>query len=171
MKTLLPEFSRTFEVVKLSNTGSHQKLVATNIECAALAKRMQISAILSLTATLHAKPWRGGGVKVSGQLKADLEQVSVISLESFREIVSYDVDRYFMPRVKFDASEEELVIDPIEGGIIDLGEVVAETLALELDPYPRKPGEAFAETIEDFPDVPANPFAGLGLVEKTKPGK
>ena len=34
-------------------------------------------------------------------------------------------------------------IDPIENGLIDLGEVVVETLALEIDPYPRKDGELF----------------------------
>ena len=37
----------------------------------------------------------------------------------------------------------------IDNGWIDLGEVVAETLALDLDPYPRKPGEAFPGHVED----------------------
>ena len=46
-------------------------------------------------------------------------------------------------------NEDEDDADPIENGWIDLGEVVAETLALDLDPYPRKPGEAFAEHIEE----------------------
>ena len=41
--------------------------------------------------------------------------------------------------------------------------MVAETLALDLDPYPRKPGEAFAEHIEDDagPAEKQSPFAVL----------
>jgi hypothetical protein len=41
--------------------------------------------------------------------------------------------------------------------------VVAETLALDLDPYPRKPGEAFGEHIEDDgrPADSESPFAVL----------
>ena len=34
--------------------------------------------------------------------------------------------------------------DPIVDGKIDLGALAAEFLALGLDPYPRKPGVAFA---------------------------
>jgi hypothetical protein len=46
---------------------------------------------------------------------------------------------------------------------VDIGEVVAETLALDLDPYPRKPGEAFAEHVEDAaaPGENPSPFAVL----------
>jgi hypothetical protein len=41
--------------------------------------------------------------------------------------------------------EGEDLPDPIVAGRIDLGALVAEFLALGLDPYPRKPGVEFAE--------------------------
>ena len=40
-------------------------------------------------------------------------------------------------------------IADILNGVIDLGEMVAETLALDLDPYPRKPGVSFDEPAPD----------------------
>jgi len=46
-------------------------------------------------------------------------------------------------------NDQEDDADPIENGWIDLGEVVTETLALDLDPYPRKPGEAFPGHVEE----------------------
>jgi uncharacterized protein len=140
-------------------------------ECAALTKRLVIPAVYSLTAELQVKPWRGGGLKVTGQLKADLDQESVVSLEVFRSTVTYPVERYFLnvpPSADLESDED---IDPIEQGIVDLGEVVAETLALELDPYPRKPGEAFTsvetEDVLEEPKKP-NPFNVLKLVPKPK---
>lgn len=158
------EFSRPLQTDRVPKTGSYEKLSAEPQELKALAKRMKIPAIHSLTAEMRATPWRGGGIKLEGHLTADLEQVSVISLEPFRETVSVPVSRYFLPPGAVVENEQEDDADPIEGGWIDLGEVVAETLALDLDPYPRKPGEAFGEHIEDDgqPVEAESPFAVLG---------
>jgi uncharacterized metal-binding protein YceD (DUF177 family) len=88
-------------------------------------------------------------MKLEGHVTADLEQVSVISLEAFRETVSVPLARYFLPHGAVVDNQQEDDADPIDNGWIDLGEVVAETLALDLDPYPRKPGEAFPGHVED----------------------
>jgi uncharacterized metal-binding protein YceD (DUF177 family) len=159
-----PEFSRPLQADRVPKAGSVEKLEAEPGELKALAKRMKIPAIHALTAEIRATPWRGGGIKLEGHLTAEIEQVSVISLEAFRETVSIPVSRYFLPPGAVAENEEEDDADPIEGGHIDLGEVVAETLALDLDPYPRKPGEAFAEHVEDAgrPGETPSPFAVLG---------
>ena len=70
---------------------------------------------------------------------------------------------YYVPQGAVVENEDEDDADPIDNGWIDLGEVTAETLALDLDPYPRKPGEAFAEHIEDTgePAGRESPFAVL----------
>ena len=158
-----PEFSRPIQADRVPKAGSVEKLKAEPQELVALARRMKIPAIHSLTAEIRATPWRGGGIKLEGHLTADLEQVSVISLEPFRETVSIPVARYFLPPGAVVENEEEDDADPIENGWIDLGEVAAETLALDLDPYPRKPGEAFAEHIEqeEAPAPKESPFAVL----------
>jgi uncharacterized metal-binding protein YceD (DUF177 family) len=161
------EFSRPLQTDRVPKAGSFEKLSAEPQELKALARRMKIPAIHALTAEIRATPWRGGGIKLEGHLTADLEQVSVISLEAFRETVSVPIARYFLPPGAVVENEDEDDADPIEGGWIDLGEVVAESLALDLDPYPRRPGEAFGEHIEDDgqPDNAGSPFAVLGRVK------
>ena len=158
------EFPRPLEVARVSKLGSHEKLVATDAECAALAKRLTVPKIHSLKAELKALPWRGGGMKVGGQATLDLDQESVVSLELFRSTQVVPVERYFL-NVKGDSDvDSELEIDPIENGIIDLGELVAESIALELDPYPRMPGENFTAIIESDPaedEKPPSPFTVL----------
>ncbi len=164
------EFSRPLQVDRVPRAGSTEKLSAEAEELKALAKRMKIPAIHALSAEIRATPWRGGGMKLEGHVTADIEQVSVISLETFREKVSIPVARYFLPPGAVVENEEEDDADPIDNGWIDLGEVVAETLALDLDPYPRKPGEAFAEHIEADAREPEreSPFAVLA---KGKPAQ
>lgn len=142
MKLPQPEFSRPLTVARIAAKGSHERLEADAKECKALAKRFGVPAVHGLRGLLLAKPWRGGGVKVTGDVECDLEQVSVVSLEAFRSTVRFAVERYFLQRHVLAGGEDE--VDPIENGEIDLGEVMAETIALELDPYPRAEGEAFA---------------------------
>ena len=140
------EFSRPLLVDRVPRKGAHEHFKAEPAECGALARRFNLPVIHALAARLHATPWRGGGLKVTGIVEADLEQVSVISLEQFRSSVSFHVERYFLPPKDLgDAVEDDA--EPIVGGSVDLGELAAETLGLELEPYPRKPGEHY-----DSPD-------------------
>ena len=141
-KAIKIEFSRSLLVDRIPRKGSHERVVAEAAECAMLAQRFSIHAVHKLSALLLAVPWRGGGVKVTGTVEAEVEQISVVSLEAFASRKSFHVERYFMPANKLH-DHEEVDADPIVDGIIDLGDIVAETLGLELDPYPRLPGEAF----------------------------
>jgi uncharacterized metal-binding protein YceD (DUF177 family) len=156
-----PEFSRPLDVARVSAGGSMEKIAATAEECARLAKRLNLPAIHTLRAELHAKPWRGGGLKVTGELSADLEQISVISLEAFRQEVRMPIERYFLSSPPAEDDGEADDIDAIVGGHVDLGEVVAETLALELDPYPRKPGETFSSKDDAEEETESRAFARL----------
>lgn len=154
------ELSRPIEVARVSKLGSHEKLIADGKECLSLAKRFDVPAVHAMSAVLHIKPWRGGGFKVTGEATVDLDQVSVVSLEQFRSVIVIVITRYFVAKLD-ETSEEDL--DVIENGVIDIGEVVAEEVALELEPYPRKPGESFEDRIEDDekPVAKISPFAKL----------
>lgn len=151
MKNRTPnvEFSRPLQVDRVPKLGSTEKLAAEPEELKALARRFKIPCLHALSAEIRATPWRGGGLKLEGHITADLEQVSVISLEPFRETVSVPLARYFLPHGAVVDNDQEDDADPIVNGWVDLGEVVAETLALDLDPYPRRPGEAFPDHVED----------------------
>jgi uncharacterized metal-binding protein YceD (DUF177 family) len=157
------EFSRPLLVNRVPRKGSHEVFAADTKECSALAKRFAIPTLHSLKAHLIATPWRGGGLKVTGDIEADLEQVSVISLEPFRSKPHFKVERFFLPeKMIVDAAEDD--VDPIENEQVDLGELVAEAVALELDPYPKKPDEDFGDHIEDdtvVMELKPSPFAKL----------
>ena len=167
MKPPRYEFSRPLTVDRVPAGGSYEKLQADGKERLVLAKRLDVPVLHDLRAEMRATPWRGG-LKVAGELVADLDRVSVVSLETFRATLRFPVERYFLPAGKVRGGEEAEA-DPIEGGEVDLGEVVAETLALELDPYPRKPGESYGEHIEveeKSLDKPS-PFAALDKLRET----
>ncbi|MCB1380690.1 MAG: DUF177 domain-containing protein [Alphaproteobacteria bacterium] len=167
MKLVPPEFSRLLPVDRVPPGGCHEKIAAEPAECDALARRFGVPAVHALSARLHATPWRGGGLMLDGNLEADLDRVSVVSLEVFRETVTYPVLRYFLPP-GMEGVDEEDDADPIVAGHVDMGETVAETLALELDPYPKKPGETFHghDETEDGPGGGTSPFEALSKLRR-----
>lgn len=169
MKQPVFEFSRPLQVDRIPNLGSRDRPTADEKECVALALRLGIPKLHSLSAFLTSEPWRGGGVKITGPLKAEFDQVSVVSLETFRTKLECGVERYFLPPHKGAAASEE-EFDIIQNGIIDLGEVLSETIALELDPYPRMPGEVFDDIQEDIEPDRITPFTGLSKLKPTPEG-
>jgi hypothetical protein len=171
---MAPEFSRLLQVERIPAAGTEEVIEASPEEREALARRFDVPAILSLVARVKAVPWRRGGVEVRGEVEAEVEQVSVVSLESFTSRVSEPLVRYFQAEnapghrpgvLSVESLEDEP--DVISAGAIDLGELAAETLALALDPYPRKPGEVFAQKGEDTAeDRPESPFGVLSRLKR-----
>jgi Large ribosomal RNA subunit accumulation protein YceD len=169
MKRSVFEFSRPLQVDRVPNLGSRDRPTADDKECAALALRLGIPKLHSLSAFLTSSPWRGGGLKITGPMNAEFDQVSVVSLDTFRTKLEVGVERYFLPPHK-DASASEEDVDTIQDGMVDLGEILAETLALELEPYPRKPGEVFEDIKEDVEPDKVTPFTALAKLKSTPQG-
>ena len=168
MKQVVYEFSRPLQVDRVPALGSHERIAADERECAALAKRLGLPKLHSLGGLLKAVPWRGGGLKITGTLKAEVDQVSVISLDTFTSTLEYAIERYFMPLRAGDPSAGDDDVDTIEHGIVDLGEILAETMALELDPYPRKEGEVFNDIEESPEPAKVSPFTALSKLKGSK---
>ncbi len=164
MKQVVYEFSRPLQVDRVPNLGSHERLAADEKECAALAKRFDLPKIHSLGGLLKVVPWRGGGLKITGTLNASVDQVSVISLETFTSDLKFAIERYFLsPRAGQPSAEED--VDIIENGSVDLGEILAESMALELDPNPRMEGEVFNDIEEHPASAKVSPFTGLSKLK------
>lgn len=179
------EFSHVVEVDRIGPQGLHVQLEADQATCVALARRMRILAVLALKADLRVFPDRGvaGQYQVTGSLEAEVEQACVASLEPVREVVSEAFVRHFVPETavtpKADLAEDEAEwldpeaddpADPIVGGQIDLGAVVAEELALGLNPYPRKPEAGLPDGYKPDVEVDAkiSPFAALAKLKMAK---
>ena len=173
------EFSRPIVVEQLPPKGRTWELTATPEECARLADRMAIPKVLALEAKVKAVPLASVGmVRVSGDLSARVVQTCVVTLEPLEQTVS---DHFSMTFGNDDAGSDDLEInvdydqddppDPVIDGKIDLGEAVAEHLALALDPYPRAPGaeSVVVEVVEpnEVP-TPVSPFAALSGLKNDK---
>ncbi|MGQ5701321.1 YceD family protein [Sandaracinobacteroides sp. A072] len=144
-----PEFSVRMTLDRLPGQPKEQALVAGPEARAALAERFGLIAIDRLEATL-AVSRHGRGARVSGRLVADVVQRCVVSSEPVPAHVEEALDLRFEPEAEIDPGteleleEDALDILPVENGGIDLGEAVAQSLALVLDPYPRASDEVLA---------------------------
>ena len=144
-----PEFSRSIEADSLQHGTSQKSFTATKEECNALKERLGIDELQHLSAQLDIKRTGSGGrmkVRIAGKLKANIAQICVVALESFNTTIKTEFETTFDAR-SFE-EEQDLDVDlqvddpsePIIDGIIDLGELIAQSLALEIDLHPRKPG-------------------------------
>ncbi|MFM7419577.1 MAG: DUF177 domain-containing protein, partial [Alphaproteobacteria bacterium] len=78
---MLPEFSRRQLLTDPPQAGVEEMLEATPQECAALAERFGIEALRHFSARYTRKPYPGGGLMLTGRIKAEAVQLCVVSLE------------------------------------------------------------------------------------------
>jgi uncharacterized metal-binding protein YceD (DUF177 family) len=135
-----PEFSRPLRLGLVGPEGRREVLEADGAECAALARRLGISAVELLRAELLLRPDADGAVRVEGRLAATVVQTCVVTLEPVEQRIDEAVALRFLPEGR-EPQEEPDETDELatRNGVADLGEAMAEQLALALDPYPRAP--------------------------------
>ncbi len=173
-----PEFSRPVDVTTLPASGLQREIAATPAECEALARRFDLPGIGALTARLAIGPIRSGGAagaRVIGHFSARVSQICVLSLEPFESEISEPIELDLLPPESIpdgaDAdSHLNQSVEPLEGHVFDLGELVAQHLSLALDPYPRRSGVSFASepgiTGESDALARPKPFAALGDLKR-----
>jgi uncharacterized metal-binding protein YceD (DUF177 family) len=118
------------------------RVEATPAECAALARRLGLPSILSLSCRFRLAATGKGSVRAEGELEALVSQVCVVSGEVFEAPVRERFAVRFVPAGS-ENPDPDLEDDdeiPCPGETMDLGEAAAEQLALALDPYPHAPG-------------------------------
>jgi uncharacterized metal-binding protein YceD (DUF177 family) len=141
-----PEFSRTVRIDTLGAAPRTIEIAADEGERAALARRFGFVSIDRLEASA-AVSLGGEVVSTKGRLRASVVQSCVASGDPVAETVEAPFAIEFRPHPKIDAAEEEIELHGAEldvvffdGGLVDLGEAVAETLSLSVEAYPRAPG-------------------------------
>jgi uncharacterized metal-binding protein YceD (DUF177 family) len=143
-----PEFSRPFVVDRLGARPVVETLNASAEELQRLAERFDLAAIDRLSAIVRLERMPGSDlIHVEGRLEADVVQTCVVTLSPFPSHIedSFTVDFGQAPADSGHEIELDMDVEPpepIEGGVIDTGELVAQYLSLALDPYPRSPGAA-----------------------------
>lgn len=166
---MTPEFSRPLALARIPPEGREEHLTASRAECAALALRFGIPAINRFAADLRLKPEPGGGVAITGNLSAEVVQDCVVTLEPVTQQVAEAVNLRILGPGETPSDDPEAP-DEIEapGGVAELGEALAEQLALALDPYPRAPGAALPGAEAPPEPGPRNPFAALSALKGRK---
>jgi uncharacterized metal-binding protein YceD (DUF177 family) len=164
------EFSKPIDVMRLPAGGGTYALAASAEERAALAVRFALLSLDRLEAEVQLEPAAGGFYRLSARLSADLTQACVVTLEP---VASHIEESFSLLYGTPDDQDEVLLdgdsetIEPLEGGIVDIGEAVAQQLSLALDPFPRAPGAALAEEADlSDQNPPESPFAALAKLRK-----
>ena len=160
------EFVREFEVRQCEGKAAHVE--ADQAERAALSKRFGIVRIDRLTAdvVLHRKD---RVVEATGTVNAEIVQACAISAEDLPVSLEEPLAIRFVPEVRIYAPDEEIELsaedrDEIEysGTHFDLGEAVAQTLALAIDPFAVGPeAEEARKRPELNGEAEPGPFAAL----------
>lgn len=171
-----PEFSRLVAIDSLADEELSRDIEAEPAERAALAERFGLLSLDKLTAAVRLKRARDGDIRVQGEFTADVVQTCVVTLEPVPSRVTDAFSVTFSPAAELgEAAELDLspwaedLPEPLEGDVIDIGETVAQFLAVALDPYPRRPGVAFQPV--DYPGLSperadSGPFAALAMLRK-----
>jgi uncharacterized metal-binding protein YceD (DUF177 family) len=169
-----PEFSRPVEIKDVGSDGVSLEIEADPSERQALARRFGLVSLDKLTASATVSPVSRSLFRLAGSFEAEVVQSCVVTLDPVPARLVESFSALFGEggpglAALVDADEEEDEPEPIEGEAIDVGETVAQHLALALDPYPRKPGATLPEEYALGPGGAnsgrVRPFAGLGALK------
>jgi len=155
---LTPEFSRLIAIEGITPDKTRtEEIEATEEECAALAARFGLRRLAHLKGTVNIRRISGSDmIKIDGKFSADVVQACVVSLQDVHGHIDGVFDTYFTQNAGAPRDEIEFTLDDdleaaeiVTGGMIDMGEVVAQYLSLELNPYPRAPGVSLAAQMRE----------------------
>lgn len=152
--------------------GERLDLVADEAERQAAARRLRLDSLDRLEA--HATLSRTGQiVRAEGRLVAALDQSCVVTGEPVAGHVDEAFEIMFMPEPSAAPDEDielgEADCDVVfyDGGTIDLGTAITDTLALSIDPYPRSAAaNAALKEAGVLTEEQASPFAALAALKK-----
>lgn len=159
----MSEFARPFDVRQLDHRAV--KLVADAPERQALAKRFDIVRIDRIEAEVVLER-DGEALNAKGTLEADIVQACAVSAEDLPVAIREPLAFRFVPAGAGHAPDEEVELDEDEldeiefsGTTVDLGEAVAQSVALAIDPFLTGPEADAARALLKDEDV--SPFAAL----------
>jgi uncharacterized metal-binding protein YceD (DUF177 family) len=140
------EFSRSYRRDEIGERPRTVQIEADAGERTALARRFRLPALdmLSGESTLTRT---AAGIRAQGRLRAEVVQTCVVTEDPVPASIDEPFDLLFVEEAMLTAGEEEIELSAadcdiigFDGQAIDLGEALAQTLALALDPFPRAPG-------------------------------
>jgi uncharacterized metal-binding protein YceD (DUF177 family) len=163
-----PEFARPVDRRNLADEPL--TLVADEAERKALARRFGLVAIHRLEAEV-ALAADGEAVDATGTLRAEIVQTCAVSGDDLPVTIEEPLAFRFVPEApvteeELELAEEDLDEIPYAGTSFDLGEAVAQSLALAIDPYATGPEADRVRQEKGLLDEgAAGPFAALAALK------
>lgn len=166
-----PEFSRKVDIREI---GEKPLLLSASAEeCAALARRFAIVAIHRLEAEVSLER-EGPVVKATGQFTADIVQSCAVSAEDLEVHISEPLTLRFVPAGTRRRVEAEIELAPEDfdeieftGTAFDLGEEIAQSLGVAIDPFAVGPmAEEARRKVGLLNPEDSGPFAALAKLKK-----
>jgi len=183
------EIERVVDLDRMGASGAALEIIASESERAALARRFGFLGLPAFSARVSVERRPGSQIAVEGRLRGRVVQACTLTLDP----VTQEVDEAFRIVFKQGLAEEHDPVsgeallsaqadapEPLQGNLLDVGEIVAEQLSLAAEPYPRRPGVK----LEDVLPKPRqggrpgrneqrrHPFAGLAaLRDKPRRGR
>lgn len=170
-----PEFSRRYSLAEIGATPRAVSIEASPEERAALARRFGLVSLDALSAEARLATV-AQGIEAEGRLTAKLAQSCVATGRPLPATIEEPFRVIFVLETA-DAGAEEIELDADDGDTmehdgqaVDLGEAVAQTLALALDPFPRAPdADEALKAAGILQEGETGPFAKLkGLFDTPK---
>ncbi|MEY4159759.1 MAG: hypothetical protein RLZZ136_380 [Pseudomonadota bacterium] len=168
----MSEFSRMGDIRVI--TTAPIELVASADERKALARRFDLVAIDRLEAVV-ALERNGTIVTATGRLSAAIVQSCAVSGEDLPVTINEPLAFRFAPEGQPMTPDEEIELDeeacdeiPYSGTAFDIGEAVAQSLILAVDPYATGPHAEATRAAGILGEAASGPFAALAAL-KTKP--
>lgn len=165
--TVKPVWSHVLGLGQIGRGDLIVSLAADEAARRRIARLLDLASLDRLEAEVRASPWFDG-VELDATWSADLVQTCGVTLEPLPTTLRGAFRTRAVPAYSPHAPDPaaEMVIDletqdppdVLEGDQIDLAAYVVEDLALEIDPFPRKPGAEFQPPVET---VELSPFAVL----------
>ena len=160
-----PEFSREIDVRQAG--ARNMTLETSTAEREALARRFDLVRIDSLTAEL-ALTREEATVAAEGRLTAAIVQTCAVSGEDLPVVIDEPLNFRFVPATGAHTPDEEVELDADDcdeieyaGSMIDLGEAVAQSLGLAIDPFAAGPDAEKVREAGLLGEEDAGPFAAL----------
>ncbi len=145
------------------------KFFANDYECKILAVRFHFLGVKSLSAELSITKSARDCWDVAGHLRGDVLQACVVTGVPLSETVDFLIEERYVRTsgnvgvVEVSADEAE----PLENGAINIGEMLAQSLAVAVTSWPRADGAL--ETFTSGEKLPDHPFAGLAALKRHTP--
>lgn len=170
-----PELSRIVRFDEIGRMEWPACIAANEQECTALAQRFSFVALDSVEAQYSLE--RDGHIFIAtGHIHATLSQPCIATGEPVYEEVREEFSIRFVPEAELETNEtdEEIELDaeecdilPYSDNRIDMGEAIAETLALVVNPYPRSANaDAFLREAGVLTEDQTGPFAALAALKE-----